>query len=137
MDDYLKQALEIVKAQATVRVMSEEEITSMVRVLSVKLRQMEEAPADTDENTVPAISAAKSIKEKSVTCLECGKTFKIITRKHLALHNHDLDSYREKWGIKKTCPLVCKELQRERRKKMKEMRLWEKRRGSAGAAKKA
>jgi hypothetical protein len=31
MDDYLKEALEIVKAQASVRTMTEEEITSMVK----------------------------------------------------------------------------------------------------------
>ena len=132
MDDYLKQALEIVKAQASVRVMSEEEITSMVRTLSNNLRGLEDAPQEMAEAAVPAIPPAKSIKEKTVTCLECGKTFKIITRKHLALHSHDADSYREKWGIKKNTPLVCKELQRERRKKMKEMKLWEKRR-PAGA----
>ncbi|MDE5879805.1 MAG: MucR family transcriptional regulator, partial [Desulfovibrio sp.] len=34
----------------------------------------------------------------------------------------------EKWGLKKDTPLVCKSLQRERRKKMKDMKLWEKRR---------
>ncbi|HWR05104.1 MAG TPA: MucR family transcriptional regulator, partial [Humidesulfovibrio sp.] len=35
--------------------------------------------------------------------------------------------YREKYGYKKGMPLVCKSLQRERRKKMKEMELWKKR----------
>ena len=40
MDDYLKQALEIVKAQASVRVMAEEEITSMVRTLAAHLKTM-------------------------------------------------------------------------------------------------
>lgn len=133
MDDYLKQALEIVKAQASVRVMSEDEITSMVRTLAASLKMMEEQGTQPEENTVPAMPPAKSIKEKSVACLECGKIFKIITRKHLSLHGHDADSYREKWGIKKGAPLVCKELQRERRKKMKEMKLWEKRRGSTAA----
>ena len=34
---------------------------------------------------------------------------------------------REKFGYKKGMPLVCKSLQRERRKKMKEMELWKKR----------
>lgn len=128
MDDYLKQALEIVKAQASVRVMSEDEITSMVRTLSINLKALEEAPVEQEEVQVPALAPAKSIKEKSVTCLECGKTFKIITRKHLSTHGLDADTYREKWGIKKDAPLVCKELQRERRKKMKDMKLWEKRR---------
>ena len=34
------------------------------------------------------------------------------------MHGLDADTYREKWGIKKNTPLVCKELQRERRKKI-------------------
>lgn len=131
MDDSLKHALEIVKAQASVRVMTEEEITSMVRTLAGNLRTLEDGLPEEERIAIaPAVPPAKSIKEKSVTCLECGKTFKIITRKHLAMHDLDMDSYREKWGIKKNTPLVCKELQRERRKKMKEMQLWEKRRSS-------
>lgn len=131
MDDYLKQALEIVKAQASVRIMSEEEITSMVRGLSYHLRALEEGYEQDEEQKAPPVSPSKSIKEKSITCLECGKSFKIITKKHLATHNLDTDSYKDKWDIKKTTPLVCKELQRERRKKMREMKLWEKRSATA------
>jgi predicted transcriptional regulator len=136
MDDYLKQALEIVKAQASVRIMSEEEITSMVKNLSHHLRNLEELPIEQEEPAPLTISPAKSIKEKTITCLECGKSFKIITKKHLMTHNLDADSYREKWGIKKTIPLVCKELQRERRKKMREMKLWEKRSAEANKKRK-
>ena len=33
MEEYVTKALEIVKAQASVRIMSEEELTSMVRAL--------------------------------------------------------------------------------------------------------
>ena len=127
MDDYLKQALDIVKAQASVRTMSEEEIISMVRGLSHQLRTLEDAPILTEEQKAPTIAPAKSIKEKTITCLECGKNFKIITKKHLVTHNLDPETYRDKWGIKKATPLVCKELQRERRKKMREMKLWERR----------
>ena len=58
---------------------------------------------------------------------ECGKVFKLITSKHLAQHGLDADAYREKWGIKCGTPLVCKCLQRTRRKKMNNMKLWEKR----------
>ena len=128
MEDYLKHALEIVKAQASVRVMEEDAIISMVRVVAASLKQLEEEPEAVVEERVPVMEPSKSIKEKSVTCLECGKTFKIITKKHLATHSLDAAGYREKWGFKKNTPLVCKELQRERRKKMKDMQLWEKRR---------
>ena len=46
----------------------------------------------------------------------------------LAGHGLEPAAYREKWGLKKDTPLVSKGLQRERRKKMKDMKLWEKRR---------
>ena len=137
MDDHLKEALDIVKAQASVRIMSEDEIISMVRRLSSDIKNVAEGEGCVEELASSDVQSdpRKSIKEKSVTCLECGKTFKIITRKHLAMHgldapSHNLDAaeYREKWGLKKDTPLVCKGLQRERRKKMKDMKLWEKRR---------
>lgn len=127
MDDYLKQAIELVKAQSSVRVMQEEEIVAMIRTLATSLKQLESGTPieDTEELSLP--SPAKSIKEKSITCLECGKSFKLITKKHLARHGLDADSYRRKWGIRSGTPLVCKSIQRVRRKKMKDMRLWEKR----------
>lgn len=130
MDDHLKEALDIVKAQASVRIMSEDEIISMVRRLSSDIKNVAEGECCAEELASSDVQSdpRKSIKEKSITCMECGKTFKILTRKHLASHNIDAAEYREKWGFKKDTPLVCKGLQRERRKKMKDMKLWEKRR---------
>ncbi|CCO23311.1 MucR family transcriptional regulator [Maridesulfovibrio hydrothermalis] len=126
MEDYLKEALEIVKAQASVRTMNEEEMTSMVRKLSAGIQAIAENSLPAQEEA-PACDPKKSIKEKSIVCCECGKSFKIITKKHLASHGLTPDEYREKYGLKKKAPLVCKSLQRERRKKMKEMQLWTKR----------
>ena len=123
MDDYLKEALEIVKAQASVRTMTEEEITSMVQKLAADIRAIADGgviEAEEDAATDPK----KAIREKSVLCCVCGKSFKVITKKHLAGHGLTPEEYREKFGYKKKLPLVCKSLQRERRKKMKEMKLW-------------
>jgi predicted transcriptional regulator len=127
MDEYLKQALEIIKAQASVRTMTEEEISSMMRSIALSIKQIAEGAEA--ETVAPEMEQdpTKVIKEKSITCLECGKAFKILTRKHLASHGLSLAEYREKYGYKKGLPLVCKTLQRERRKKMKDMKLWEKR----------
>lgn len=132
MDDFLKEALEIVKAQASVRTMTEDEITAMVRKLSTGIRGIAEGDVVIEECACEVGGdPRKAIKEKTITCLECGKSFKILTRKHLASHGLDPDTYREKWALKKGAPLVCKALQRERRKKMKDMKLWEKRRKAA------
>ncbi len=111
--------------------MTEDEITSMVRTLAESIRGI--GSSTEEESCEPAsdMDPKKSIKEKSITCLECGKSFKILTKKHLILHDLDAAAYREKWGMKKNTPLVCKALQRERRKKMKSMALWEKRRKPA------
>lgn len=129
MDDYLKQALDIVKAQASVRTMTEEELTSMVTKLAEGIKNISEgtAPEVEAEEKAPIMDPKKAIREKSIVCLESGKSFKILTKRHLAKYGMTPAEYREKWGYAKNLPLVCKELQRERRKKMKEMKLWEKR----------
>lgn len=126
MEDYLKEALEIVRAQASVRTMNEEEITSMVQNLAGGIKGIMEgdaAPAVQE----PPVDPKKAIREKSIICLESGKSFKVLTKRHLAKFDLTPEEYREKWGYAKKTPLVCKSLQRERRKKMKEMRLWERR----------
>lgn len=126
MEDYLKEALDIVKAQASVRTMTEDEITSMVQKLADGIRRIADGDL-ADEPPVPAVDPKKAIREKSIINLEDGKAYKILTKKNLAKFGLTPDEYREKWGYKKGTPLICKSLQRERRKKMKEMQLWTKR----------
>ncbi len=126
MEDYLKESLEIVKAQASVRTMTVEEITSMVQKLSAGIKAIAEGDS-LDKEEEYAVDPKKALREKSVLCCVCGKSFKILTKKHLASHDLTAEEYREKFGYKKKQPLVCKSLQRERRKKMKEMKLWTKR----------
>ena len=55
MEDYLKHALEIVKAQASVRVMEEDAIISMVRAVAASLKQLEEEPEAVVEERVPVM----------------------------------------------------------------------------------
>ena len=87
MEEYLKEALEIVKAQASVRNMTEEELSSMILVLSRGIREaVRELPGETAKSPPPGVDPDKAIREKSVVCLECGKLFRVVTRKHLASH---------------------------------------------------
>ena len=126
MEDYLKQAIEIVKAQASVRNMNEEEITSMIKSLAGSIRGVAEGVVPAVE-TEAAVDPKNAILEKSVICCECGKSFKVLTKRHLATHGLTPDQYREKYGYKKGTSLVAKSLARERRKTMQGMKLWEKR----------
>ena len=129
MEDHVKQALEIVKAQASVRNMTEEEINSMIKSLSegIQKASQEVAEPQAEQEQPPATDPKKAIREKSILCLECGKSFKVITKKHLQKHDLTPEEYKAKWGYKKNQSLVCKALARERKKKMQEMELWKKR----------
>ena len=125
MESYLKEALEIVKAQASVRTMTEEEITTMVKKLSEGIRAISDGCTVVTEEEADVIDPKKAIKEKSITCVVCGKSFKLLTKKHPGSHGLTAEAYRERCGYKKGTSLACKALQRERRKKMQDMRLWE------------
>lgn len=129
MDDYLKEALEIVRAQAKVRVMTAPEIVAMVQNLVQGLKGvvMGGAVPAASESEEKGMDPKKAVREKSIICMESGKTMKVITKRHLAKFGLTPDEYRAKWGYPKDMPLVCKELQRARRKKMQAMRLWERR----------
>ena len=126
MEEHLKEALEIVKAQASVRAMTEEEITNMVKKLSVSIQGICE---NSEVGVAEDVSAdpQRAIKEKSITCLVCGKTFKLITKKHLATHGLTPEEYLEKFGYKKGTALVSRALRKARKRKMQEMKLWERR----------
>jgi len=132
MDEYVKEALEVVKAQAGVRNMTEDEITSMVQSIADRLRGVEAHAEDERPygHQEPAVDPKKSIREKSVICLECGKSFKILSKRHLAQHGLTPQEYKEKWGFKKNQSLVAKALSRQRRKKMQEIQLWKKRKNA-------
>jgi predicted transcriptional regulator len=129
MDTHLSLALDIVKAQAKFRNMTEDEITTMVSKLAASIKGLDDSGLAGSGDVAPGNvrDAKKAVKERSITCMESGQSFKILTKRHLAKFGLTPEEYREKWGYPKGTPLVCKSLQRERRKKMREMKLWERR----------
>ncbi|WP_342633802.1 MucR family transcriptional regulator [Desulfovibrio sp. An276] len=125
--DIMQQAIEIARAQAGVRPMTAAEIASYVSELVQTLGNVmnpEEAKPS------PAVDPKSSIGESYVTCLECGKKYKVIGNRHLKSHGLTTESYKEKWGLKKDVSLAAKSLVRTRRKKMLDMRLWERKQGA-------
>ena len=66
-----------------------------------------------------------SIRENSIICLECGKICRVLTWRHLTLHGHTAHTYRMKWHLEENVPLMCTSLLQSRKKRMKEMKLWE------------
>ena len=136
MEEYLQEALEIAKAQAKVRNMTEDEISSMVATVAKKVKEISEETGQQEqeqqekEEQEPAVDPKKSVREKSVVCLECGKTFKVLSKRHLDKHELTPQQYKEKWGLKKNQSLIAKSLARQRRNKMQEMQLWKRRKNN-------
>ena len=133
MDEYVKMALDVVKAQAGIRNMSEDEISSMVQSVADRLRSAETSSKEEKKQgkQEAALDLKKSsIREKSVVCLECGQSFKILSKRHLSTHGMTPQEYKTKWGFKKNQSLVAKSLSRQRRKKMQEIQLWKKRKNA-------
>jgi hypothetical protein len=69
MDDFLKQALEIVKAQASVRTMTEEEITSMV-TKQPRVAKYQGGVVQEEEARKSPLRRSQRHQEKSIVCLE-------------------------------------------------------------------
>lgn len=122
---YLDQAMELVKAQAAVKAMTPAEMIAMRDELAIALAG--DAIVVPDSEAGPACDPKGAIKERSITCLICGKQMKVITAKHLASHDTTPQEYRAKFGYKKNQPLACKALSRERKNRMKDIKLWERR----------
>ncbi len=121
-DEILKQALEIARAQAGVRPMQANEVAEYISSLVQSLQGFAEPEVC---KAAPAVDPKNSITETYAICLECGKKFKVIGNRHLKSHGLSVKEYKEKWGLKKGTSLAAKSLVRQRRKKMQEMRLWE------------
>ncbi len=127
--ELIKQALEIARAQAGVRPMTASEVATYVNELVQNLQGVVE-PDETKAS--PTVDPKNSITETYAICLECGKKFKVIGNRHLKAHGLTVKEYKDKWGLKKGTSLAAKSLVRQRRKKMQEMRLWERKSNYAG-----
>jgi len=116
-------AASLVRDMATHKPMTTDEIVTSIGTIARGLESITMGtPAPAEQP--PSMDPKKAIRESSITCLECGKAFKVLTKKHLAVHGLTPEEYRAKYGYRKGQALCAKSLVRERRKKMKDMALW-------------
>jgi predicted transcriptional regulator len=55
----------------------------------------------------PAVPVKKSVHADYITCLECGKNFKMLRRHLESDHGLTPEAYRQKWGLPADYPLVA------------------------------
>ncbi len=64
------------------------------------------APAAEPEHK-PAVTIKKSVTDKFVVCLECGKKLKMIKQHLHSAHDTNPVEYRAKWGLAHDYPMVA------------------------------
>ena len=123
---------EIVAGQSSQRILSGEEISSLIKQTYRALREIEELEARggsleemdspsgiqtaipdlydyeiTQATSEPKIEPSEAIQEDKIVCVECGKEFKTLTHTHLREHGLSSDEYKQKWGIPAKQPLAA------------------------------
>lgn len=96
MKEVVKEAVAIASAQAGVRMMDDAEISAMIASLASTIHDLARANTHKDGVKTPV-----SPQAKKVVCLECGKTLKSLSGKHLGTHGITVEEYRKKHSLGK------------------------------------
>jgi predicted transcriptional regulator len=114
---------DIVSAQAGHTAMSSEDIVESLRRVFRTLQEVQQlgGTAENEEGGVALRDPQSSIQRNQVLCLECGKAFKLLSNRHLALHDLTPRAYKHKHGIRMTQALSARTLSTRRRKLAKEL----------------
>jgi len=114
---------DIVSAQAGHTAMSSEDIVESLRRVFRTLQEVQllGGATENEESSVTSRDPQSSIQRNQVLCLECGKAFKLLSNRHLALHDLTPRAYKHKYGIRMTQALSARTLSTRRRKLAKEL----------------
>lgn len=77
--------------------------------------EAEEADLVKEEKIKPAISIEESVKKDSISCLICGKEYKMLKRHLRMTHKTTIDEYREMFSLGKDYPVVAPSYSKRRR----------------------
>ncbi len=129
----LEMAKDLVLAQIQAKALSPDDMHQMLQLthtslLALKAQEESEGIIAVTASETPAkpVNWRKSITKHTVTCLECGASFKQLSVRHLKEHELDGKSYRIKHGIPRVQSLAAKEITLRRKEIVQRSRPWEK-----------
>jgi predicted transcriptional regulator len=112
---------DIVSAQAGHTAMSSEDIVESLHRVFRTLQEVQQLGDTIEQDEGMMRDPQSSIQRNHVLCLECGKAFKLLSNRHLALHDLTPRAYKHKHGIRMTQALSARTLSTRRRKLAKEL----------------
>ncbi len=114
---------EIIQSQISGSNMNTDEIKTALHDTYQTLKDLQEAEisgSNVDEKEdKPTMDPKRSIQKNRIVCLECGQSFKMLT-KHLKSHDMTSKEYRKKYGFSSTQSLCARVLSEERSRASKE-----------------
>ena len=129
----LEMAKDLTLAMIGAGMLPPEQTQDTIQELHAFLMQLREQEGAVSVPVRPARGAAagavawkKSITQQAIVCLECGISFKQLS-KHLRQHGLDSRTYRAKYGIPRSQPLAAEALTRRRQENARRSRFWTKR----------
>ncbi len=117
----VEMSAEIVAAQAGHTRLSAEELGESLRQVFRTLQEVQRSGQSAEMEEPISRDPQASIQRNQVLCLECGKSFKLLSNRHLALHSLTPREYKQKHGIRMTQALSARTLSARRRKLAKEL----------------
>jgi len=108
-------AADIISAHVSHNSVSPSDLPVLIQSVYASLAKLGEAQVLVEEKREPAVSIRSSIKPNAITCLECGCKYKMLKR-HLAT-DHDLtpDTYRARWNLPASYPIVASDYSAKRK----------------------
>ncbi len=117
----VEMSAEIVAAQASHSPLTPDDIADSLRKVFQTLKDIQQMGNGSEIDEAISRNPQSSIQRTQVICLECGKAFKLLSNRHLALHGLTPREYKQKHGIRKTQPLSSRALTARRRKLAKNL----------------
>jgi predicted transcriptional regulator len=122
----VEMCVDIVAAQASQTNLSPEEMAESLHKVFQTLQEVQQRGTDAQFTEMVLSDPLSSIQRNQVICLECRQSFKLLSNRHLALHNLTPRQYKQKHGIQLTQALSARTLSAHRRKVAKELGMGEK-----------
>jgi predicted transcriptional regulator len=117
----VEMSAEIVAAQASNTPMSPEDLVKDVRKVFETLQKLQTIVDGSEFEQGMSTDPQASIQRNQVICLECRRSFKLLSNRHLALHGLTPREYKRKHGIRMTQALSAYTLSARRRKLAREL----------------
>ncbi len=119
----VEMSAEIVMALASHSSLTPDDIADNLRKVFQALEDIQQVGNGSELGKAISRDPQSSIQRTQVVCLECGKAFKLLSNRHLALHGLTSRKYKQKHGIRLTQALSARTLSARRRKVAKELGL--------------